>query len=67
MEFQDSSSIISMRLVISILVSKTLKIAVWTDENDKMTDMEVLEEAYKRDLVSEEQFEESVERGDVLD
>jgi predicted RNA-binding protein associated with RNAse of E/G family len=56
-----------MRLVISILVSKTLKIAVWTDENDKMTDMEVLEEAYKRDLVSEEQFEESVERGDVLD
>lgn len=58
---------ISLWFVISALVSKTLKIAGWTGEDDEMTDMEVLEEAYKRGLVSEEQFEESVERSSLLD
>lgn len=58
---------ISLWFVIGVLISKTLKIAGWTGEDNEMTDMEVLEEAYKRDLISEEQFEESINRENLLD
>lgn len=56
---------VALWFVFSLIISKTFVLAGWgsnqSDNEDELNDVDILEEAYKRDLIDEEQLEDSLE------
>lgn len=55
---------VALWFIISVIISNTFKLAGWKGEEkseEEMSDIDVLKIAYKRGLINDEQFEESLE------
>ena len=56
---------VSLWFVFALIISKTFMLAGWgsnqNNNEDELNDVDILEEAYKRDLIDEEQLEDSLE------
>jgi len=53
---------IALWFIIAVIISNTFKLAGWRgDSDDELSDIDVLKLAYKRGLISDEQFQESLD------
>ena len=53
---------IALWFIITAIISNTFKLAGWRgDSDDELSDIDVLKLAYKRDLISDEQFKKSLD------
>lgn len=55
---------IALWFIVAVVISNVFKFAGWKakdDTDDELSDIEVLKMAYKRDLITEEQLEQSLE------